>query len=68
MSIFFHEILYNLYKCCLLYTSKARTGMGFSKYLLGLRMKKAEELLESGDMNINEVALMVGYTLSLIHI
>ena len=41
---------------------KARTGMGFSKYLLGLRMKKAEELLESGDMNINEVALMVGYT------
>lgn len=41
---------------------KARTGMGFSKYLLGLRMKKAEELLENGDMNINEVALMVGYT------
>ena len=36
--------------------------MGFSKYLLGLRMKKAEELLENGDMNINEVALMVGYT------
>ena len=32
---------------------KARTGMGFSKYLLGLRMKKAEELLENGDMNIN---------------
>ena len=25
-------------------------------------MKKAEELLENGDMNINEVALMVGYT------
>ena len=41
---------------------KARTGMGFSKYLLGLRMKRAEELLENGDMNINEVALMVGYT------
>ena len=41
---------------------KARTGMGFSKYLFGLRMKKAEELLENGDMNINEVALMVGYT------
>ena len=41
---------------------KARTGLGFSKYLLGLRMKKAEELLENGDMNINEVALMVGYT------
>ena len=41
---------------------KARTGMGFSKYLLGLRMKKAEELLENGDININEVALMVGYT------
>lgn len=41
---------------------KARTGMGFSKYLLGLRMKKAEELLENGDMNINEMALMVGYT------
>ena len=41
---------------------KARTGMGFSKYLLGLRMKKVEELLENGDMNINEVALMVGYT------
>ena len=41
---------------------KARTGMGMAKYLLGLRMKKAEELLENGDMNINEVALMVGYT------
>lgn len=41
---------------------KARTGMGFSKYLLELRMKKAETLLENGDMNINEVALMVGYT------
>lgn len=41
---------------------KARTGMGFSKYLLGLRMRKAEQLLESGDRSINEVALMVGYT------
>lgn len=41
---------------------KARTGMGFSKYLLGLRMKRAEKLLESGDRSINEVALMVGYT------
>lgn len=41
---------------------KARTGMGFSKYLLGLRMKKAEKLLENSDRSINEVALMVGYT------
>lgn len=41
---------------------KAKTGMGFSRYLLGLRMNKAEQLLKTGEMSIHEVALLVGYT------
>lgn len=40
---------------------KSREGVGFSKYLLKLRMEKARELLQKGDMSINEVAAMVGY-------
>lgn len=41
---------------------KAEEGIGFSRYLLNLRMEKAKEMLARGDMNINEVAMMVGYT------
>lgn len=40
---------------------KSRVGIGFSRYLLQLRMEKAKELLQKGDMSINEIASMVGY-------
>ncbi|MEG2186664.1 MAG: helix-turn-helix domain-containing protein [Clostridia bacterium] len=40
---------------------KAETGVGFSKYLLSVRMRKAKELLLSTEMSVNEVAAMVGY-------
>lgn len=40
---------------------KNQVGMGFSKYLLRLRMEKARDLISQDDLNINEVAAMVGY-------
>lgn len=41
---------------------KAVTGIGFSKYLLTLRMEKAKELLADTSLSIGEIASMVGYT------
>ena len=41
---------------------KAKTGVNFRDYLIEMRMKKAEALLEDLQYNIGEVSLMVGYT------
>lgn len=43
-------------------TFKAQTGMGFTAYLIEVRMDKAKQLLRSTGMNISEVARKVGYT------
>lgn len=40
---------------------KKHFGVTFSDYLQSLRIKKAMELLESKDMNINEIGETVGY-------
>jgi two-component system response regulator YesN len=40
---------------------KVETGMSFSKYLLKVRMEKAQELLKQEDIKIMEVARLVGY-------
>lgn len=40
---------------------KAKTGMNFSKYLMSLRMKKAEEYLENTDFDITDIASLTGY-------
>lgn len=41
---------------------KAKTGKGFSRYLLEVRMRHAQELLGAGGLSIGEVASLVGYT------
>ncbi len=43
-------------------TFKAQTGVGFTAYLIEVRMDKAKELLRSTGMNVSEVARKVGYT------
>lgn len=40
---------------------KPKTGKGFSRYLLEVRMRRAQELLNAGELSINEVASLVGY-------
>ncbi|WP_158560775.1 response regulator transcription factor [Paenibacillus contaminans] len=40
---------------------KAQTGVGFSEYVLRIRMEKAKEMLEANDMKVYEVAAAVGY-------
>jgi len=39
----------------------AQTGKTITQYLRQLRMEKAAELLRSGDYNVTEAALEVGY-------
>lgn len=41
---------------------KAKTGKTFSRYLMEVRMRKAQELLETGERSISEVSSLVGYT------
>jgi YesN/AraC family two-component response regulator len=41
---------------------KAKTGINFRDYLIEMRMKKAEALLEDLQYNIGEISMMVGYT------
>lgn len=43
---------------------KTKTGKGFARYLLEVRMRKAQEFLRTGKLSISEVAMMVGYTSS----
>lgn len=43
---------------------KSKVGIGFAQYLQNLRMEKAKELILKDDMNINEVASLVGYNSS----
>jgi two-component system, response regulator YesN len=40
---------------------KKRTGIGSREYIKNIRMEKAEELVRSTRININEVASLVGY-------
>ncbi|TXK75875.1 helix-turn-helix transcriptional regulator [Paenibacillus sp. N3.4] len=40
---------------------KAVTGVNFIDYLTDVRMRKAQELLVSSDMKVNEIAIVVGY-------
>lgn len=40
---------------------KAETGKTFSRYLMGLRMEKAAEMLKESRLKISDVALCVGY-------
>lgn len=40
---------------------KKETGMGFSEYIAGIRMKKAHELLCNTDMYIRDIARLIGY-------
>ncbi|MEG1879774.1 MAG: helix-turn-helix transcriptional regulator [Oscillospiraceae bacterium] len=37
------------------------TGVSFKTYLINYRMKKAKELLLTGNYNVNEVSEAVGY-------
>lgn len=39
----------------------SEVGMSFSRYLTGIRMKKAIELLQSGEYKLYEISEMVGY-------
>jgi YesN/AraC family two-component response regulator len=39
---------------------KKETGKNFTEYLLEIRMQRAKQLLQSRDLNINEIADMVG--------
>ncbi|MBB2480146.1 response regulator [Bacillus sp. APMAM] len=43
-------------------TFKEEMGIGFIKYLIDLRMKKAKELLKISNMKTYEVAIYVGYS------
>lgn len=43
---------------------KNREGIGFSKYLLNIRMEKSKSLLEDEKISISEIAALVGYTSS----
>lgn len=43
-------------------TFKAQTGMGFTAYLIEVRIDKAKELLRTTGMNVSEIARKVGYT------
>jgi len=45
--------------CCELF--KKVTGKTFSEYMNSLRIKKACELLETGDLSVDEVAREIGY-------
>lgn len=40
---------------------KDATGLGFSKYVLEIRMKNASKLLEQSNLNIATIAQLVGY-------
>ena len=40
---------------------KAKTGMNFSKYLMGIRMQKAAEYLENTEFEITDIASFTGY-------
>ncbi|MGI6239487.1 MAG: helix-turn-helix domain-containing protein [Christensenellales bacterium] len=40
---------------------KEQTGMTFTEYVQGLRVKRACELLEEGDLNLCQIAQSVGY-------
>jgi len=40
---------------------KKETGVGFSEYIAGIRMKKAHELLCNTDVRIRDIARLVGY-------
>ena len=40
---------------------KAWTNFTPNEFILHLRMKKASELLEKGQLNISEISYMVGY-------
>lgn len=40
---------------------RRETGIGFIKYLTGLRMEKAKELLKSTDLRSSEISAQVGY-------
>ncbi len=40
---------------------KSETGMNYSKYLAGVRIEKAKELLKNYAMNLSQVANSVGY-------
>jgi AraC-like DNA-binding protein len=51
--------------CSQFYLSRifsAQTGQTITQYLRGLRMERSAELLRSGDYNVTEAALEVGYS------
>ena len=41
---------------------KKYTGMNFTSYISRVRIQKASKLLVEGDLNIEEIAVRVGYT------
>ena len=41
---------------------KKRTGESYLNYLTGLRIKRAQKLLESTDLKVYEICEMIGYT------
>jgi two-component system response regulator YesN len=40
---------------------KEECGLGFSDYLNQMRIKKAKEMIRSGDKNIKEIVNLVGF-------
>jgi len=38
------------------------TGKTYKDYVVGLRMEYAKQLLQSGDLSVAEISMMVGYS------
>ena len=40
---------------------KKEEGMNYKDFVISVRMEKAKELIQEGKLNVNEVAIAVGY-------
>ncbi|MFC5702416.1 helix-turn-helix domain-containing protein [Cohnella faecalis] len=62
LSLSYLADLLNMSSAYLSVYIKEKTGSNFSEHLNGIRVRKAQELLVTTEMNINDISLQVGYT------